>query len=169
MLYTPNNYIIVGIPIDIETDIDNLSDVEKFRKAKVYWNNTKAFLKNLNSDNVDTENMLYYAIKLEKIVDKLNSNELSHRDKIIIKLESLVGRRFTKKSLEQGLSKIFNEKITLVLSGQDYKTAPDWNYIFCSNNKNYGGDFDVYVLKQKHKDNIVGNTLYVTEVGYDFH
>lgn len=168
-MYIPNNYIIVGIPIDIETDIDinKLSDAEKFRKAIVRWNNPKAFLNNLNSDNVDTENMLYYAIKIENIVDELNNDELSERDKIIIKLESLVGRRFNKKTLEQELSKIFKEEIHIQLGYEDVDNFPDYNYMFYSENKDYGGDFDVYVLKHKHKD-FLGNNLYVTEVGYDF-
>lgn len=168
-MYTPNNYLIVGIPIDIETDIDinKLSDVEKFRKAKIRWNNPKAFLNNLNSDNVDTENMLYYAIKIENIVDELNNDELSERDKIIIKLESLVGRRFNKKTLEQELSKIFKEEIHIQLGYEDVDNFPDYNYMFYSENEEYGGDFDVYVLKQRHKDDS-GNNLYVTEVGYDF-
>lgn len=169
MLYTPNNYLIVGIPIDIETDIDinKLSDVEKFRKAKVRWNNPKEFLNNLNSDNVDTENMLYYAIKIENIVDELNNDELSERDKIIIKLESLVGRRFSKKTLEQELSKIFKEEIHIQLGYEEVDNFPDYNYMFYSENEEYGGDFDIYALKQRHKDDC-GNNLYVTEVGYDF-
>lgn len=169
MLYTPNNYLIVGIPIDIETDIDinKLSDVEKFRKAKVRWNNPKEFLNNLNSDNVDTENMLYYAIKIENIVDELNNDELSERDKIIIKLESLVGRRFSKKTLEQELSKIFKEEIHIQLGYEEVDNFPDYNYMFYSENEEYGGDFDIYALKQRHKDDL-GNNLYVTEVGYDF-
>lgn len=83
------------------------------------------------------------------------------------KLESLVHSRFNKKTLEQELSKIFNENIRLVLGCQDNNTAPDWNYIFCSDNEEYGGDFDIYVLKQRHKDNF-GNTIYVTEVCYNF-
>ena len=40
--------------------------------------------------------------------------------------------------------------------------------MFASTNKYIGGDFDVYVLMQKNKDNF-NNTMYVTEVGYDFY
>lgn len=165
-----NNYWIIGLPIDIDNDIniDNLSAIEKFKRATYIRENPKRFLNELNEDSVDIENMKYYYIRIEDIIDEISDNGLLPKQKVItIKLESLVGRRFSKKTLENELSKIFKEKIHIALGYQDVNNFPDYNYMFYSENEEYGGDFDVYVLKQKSKDEC-GNNLYVTEVGYDF-
>ena len=68
-----NNYWVVGLPIDIDTDIniDMLSAVEKFKRATYIRENPKRFLNELNEDSVDTENMKYYYIRIEDIVDEI--------------------------------------------------------------------------------------------------
>lgn len=89
---------------------------------------------------------------------------------IINKLEKLVHNRFSVESLEKKLSEIFGgEEIHIELGYVDVEdeTAPDWNYMFTSEQDVIGGDFDIYVLMQRNKD-ISGNTMYVTEVGYEF-
>lgn len=165
-----NNYWVIGLPIDIDSDIniDNLSAIEKFKRATYIRENPKRFLNELNEDSVDIENMKYYYIRIEDIIDEISDNGLLSKQKVItIKLESLVGRRFSKKTLENELSKIFHEEIKIDLGYTDVDDFPDWNYMFTSENDEYGGDFDVYVLKHKNTD-FLGNDLYVTEVGYDF-
>lgn len=89
---------------------------------------------------------------------------------IINKLEKLVHNRFSVESLEKKLSEIFGgEEIHIELGYLDVEddTAPDWNYMFTSEQDVIGGDFDIYVLMQRNKD-CNGNTMYVTEVGYEF-
>ena len=89
---------------------------------------------------------------------------------IINKLEKLVHKRFSVESLEKKLSEIFGgEEIHIELGYLDVEdeTASDWNYMFTSEQDVIGGDFDIYVLMQRNKDNN-GNTMYVTEVGYEF-
>lgn len=89
---------------------------------------------------------------------------------IINKLESLVHNRFSVESLEKKLSEIFGgEKIHIELGYLDVEddTASDWNYMFTSEQDVIGGDFDIYVLMHRNKDSS-GNTMYVTEVGYEF-
>ena len=89
---------------------------------------------------------------------------------IINKLEKLVHNRFSIESLEKKLSEIFGgEEIHIELGYLDVKdeTASDWNYMFTSEQDVIGGDFDIYVLMQRNKD-INGNTMYVTEISYEF-
>ena len=89
---------------------------------------------------------------------------------IIHKLEQLVHNRFSVESLEKKLSEIFGgEEIHIELGYLDVEdeTASDWNYMFTSEQDVIGGDFDVYVLMHRNKDNS-GNTMYVTEVAYEF-
>lgn len=89
---------------------------------------------------------------------------------IINKLDKLVHNRFSVESLEKKLSEIFGgEEIHIELGCVDVKdeTASDWNYMFTSEQDVIGGDFDIYVLMQRNKD-INGNTMYVTEIGYEF-
>jgi hypothetical protein len=89
---------------------------------------------------------------------------------IINKLEKLVHNRFSIESLEKKLSEIFGgEEIHIELGYIDVEdeTAPDWNYMFTSEQDVIGGDFDIYVLMHRNKD-CNGNTMYVTEVSYEF-
>lgn len=86
---------------------------------------------------------------------------------IVIALEHLVQHRFNKESLEKELSRIFGQPVTLELGCEDVDYLSDWNYMFNVEDDEIGGDFDIYVLMHRNKD-IWGNTMYVTEVGYDF-
>lgn len=92
---------------------------------------------------------------------------LEQQREIKLALESLVHQRFNKESLEEKLSQIFNERITIELGYEDVEEFPDWNYMFTSEQPIIGGDFDVYVLMHKNND-MFGNTMFVTEVGYEF-
>ena len=86
---------------------------------------------------------------------------------IILALENLVHSRFNQETLEKKLSDIFNETIKLEEAYIDVDTLADWNLIFESKQEEIGGIFDIYILKHKNTD-IQGNTMYVTEVGYEF-
>ena len=101
----------------------------------------------------------------------INCDDIVERQiSIINRLEKLVHNRFSVESLEKKLSEIFGgENIHIELGYIDVEdeTAPDWNYMFTSEQDVIGGDFDIYVLMQRNKDNN-GNTMYVTEVGYEF-
>ena len=84
-------------------------------------------------------------------------------------LEDLVHQRFNKETLEKRLSDIFKEEIHIELGYEDVEDFPDYNYMFSSDNEEYGGDFDIYVLMHKNlQKDCFGNDMYVTEVGYDF-
>lgn len=115
----------------------------------------------------DLENMLddndYYGVSSEP-------TPYTRQVDIINKLEKLVHKRFSIESLEKKLSEIFGgEEIHIEVGYIDVEdeTAPDWNYMFTSEQDVIGGDFDIYVLMQRNKDSN-GNTMYVTEVGYEF-
>lgn len=88
---------------------------------------------------------------------------------IALQLENLVHQRFNKESLEEKLSEIFKEEIHIELGYEDVEDFPDYDYMFSSDNEEYGGDFDIYVLMHKNlQRDCFGNEMYVTEVGYDF-
>lgn len=101
----------------------------------------------------------------------INCDDIVERQiSIINELEKLVHNRFSIESLEKKLSEIFGgEEIHIELGYLDVKdeTASDWNYMFTSEQDVIGGDFDIYVLMQRNKD-INGNTMYVTEISYEF-
>lgn len=86
---------------------------------------------------------------------------------IILALENLVHSRFNQETLEKKISEIFNETIKLEEAYIDVDTFADWNLIFESKQEEIGGIFDIYILKHKNTD-FQGNTMYVTEVGYEF-
>ena len=88
---------------------------------------------------------------------------------IALQLKNLVHQRFNKESLEEKLSEIFKEEIHIEFGYEDVEDFPDYNYMFSSDNEEYGGDFDIYVLMHKNlQRDCFGNEMYVTEVGYDF-
>lgn len=95
---------------------------------------------------------------------------LTERQKIIVnKLEALVHKRFSKETLEEQLSKIFEEPITIELGCEDVDYLTDWNYMFSSENEEFGGDFDIYVLFYKgNRKGFDGSTFMITEIGFDF-
>ena len=55
-------------------------------------------------------------------------------------VELLVYGRFSKESLEEELSMIFEEPIKIELGCEDVDYLTDWNYMFTSNQKEWGGD-----------------------------
>lgn len=84
-------------------------------------------------------------------------------------LNQIVHARFNKETLEQTLSKIFNEPITIELGCEDVDYLTDWNYMFTSNNSEYGGDFDIYVLFHKeNRKGFDGATFMVTGINCEF-
>lgn len=104
----------------------------------------------------------------EEILNLENKENKTPQDIIIERLENLVGQRFNEKTLNEELSSIFNEEIKVELGYEDVEEFPDYDYMFESQNNEYGGDFDIYVLKHKATD-FLGNDFYVTGVGYDFY
>lgn len=125
----------------------------------------------------DVEERQWFVDDLENMLDDndyvgVSSEPTPYTQQILIiqKLERLVHNRFSVESLEKKLSEIFGgEKIHIELGYLDVEdeTAPDWNYMFTSEQDVIGGDFDIYVLMHRNKDNN-GNTMYVTEVAYEF-
>lgn len=89
------------------------------------------------------------------------------RQRIKIELENLVHHRFNKETLEKKLTEIFDEDIHLELGCEDVEYLSDWNYMFSCEQEDIRGDFDIYVLMHKNRD-CWNNTLYVTEVAYEF-
>ena len=90
---------------------------------------------------------------------------------ICVKLNNLVHKRFSKKSLEEELSKIFGgEEIHIELGCEDVDYLTDWNYMFTSGQDVIGGDFDIYVLYHKNSrpHNLDGSTFMVTEIACEF-
>ena len=90
---------------------------------------------------------------------------------IYTKLKNLIHQRFSKKSLEEELSKIFGgEEIHIELGQEDVDYLTDWDYMFTSGQDVIGGDFDIYVLYHKNSrpHNLDGSTFMVTEIACDF-
>lgn len=87
--------------------------------------------------------------------------------KLIRDLESLVHRRFNEETLNAELSKIFGEKVKVEEGCQDCYYLMDYNLMWNSEKEGIAGFYDIYVLKAK--EGYTGdNTMYVTEVGYEF-
>ena len=85
-------------------------------------------------------------------------------------LEQLVHGRFSKETLEEQLSMVFEEPITIELGCEDVDYLTDCNYMFTSNNLEYGGDFDIYVLFHKeNRKGFDGATFMVTEINCEFY
>jgi hypothetical protein len=81
-------------------------------------------------------------------------------------LENLVTKRFTKKSLTQTLSKIFDEDIRLIKVNAD-ELVGDYEFTIGVNNDKselYGFGTIYYLPMRKG----CGDTIYVTEVYYEF-
>ena len=80
------------------------------------------------------------------------------QSKIELLLNKLVHLRFNKETLEKKLSEIFGETIIIELGCDDADYLSDWNYMFTSNNEEYGGE----------KIDIHGATFMITEINCDF-
>lgn len=83
-------------------------------------------------------------------------------------LEKLVTKRFTKKSLTQTLSKIFDEDIELIKVDSN-ELVGDYEFTIGVNNdkSELYGFGTIYYLPMR-KGNETGDTIYVTEVDYEF-
>lgn len=88
---------------------------------------------------------------------------------VINELEKLVNNRFNEKTLNEKLSKVFEENIKVndVTNEKDDCDTSDWNFIFSSNKKETYGYFDIFYLKMR-KPSISNDTIYITEVSYEF-
>lgn len=93
---------------------------------------------------------------------------MTNRQRQLIQdLESLVHRRFNEETLNAELSKIFDEEVKVEEICQDCDYLMDYNLGWNSEKEDIAGFYDIYVLKCK--PNYSGeNTMYVTEVGYEF-
>ena len=91
------------------------------------------------------------------------------KKQVIDFLEGLVHKRFNIETLNEELSKHFNEKITagFVNEDDDDNELADWNIMFDSENEDTYGYFDIYVLKMR-RAGFDGADFLVTEVGYEF-
>jgi hypothetical protein len=94
--------------------------------------------------------------------------------RIAMELEQLINHRFNEETLKDKLTEIFGKEIDgFELGCEDVDYFSDWNYMFSVEDNEIGGDFDVYFLTHRsvvqygNKD-LNGNTLYVTEVNYEF-
>ena len=79
----------------------------------------------------------------------------------------MVHRRFNIHTLNRAVSEILGENVSLELGRLDCENEPDWCYQWNSEKEDTYGYYDIYVLMQKGED-WNGNTMYVTEVGYEF-
>lgn len=87
--------------------------------------------------------------------------------KLIQDLESLVHRRFNEETLNAELSIIFGEEVKVEEICQDADYLMDYNLGWNSEQDGIAGFYDIYVLKAR--EGYTGdNTMYVTEVGYEF-
>jgi len=93
----------------------------------------------------------------------------NEQQSIINSLESLVGRRFNKDKLEKRLFQIFGQKITVedVTKYDDDDDKSDYNLLFEVRDNIISGFFDVYYLPLR-KEGYLGETMYITEVDYEF-
>lgn len=82
-------------------------------------------------------------------------------------LEALVHHRFNMEKLNARMSEILGEEVQLELGRMDIEDEPDWCYQWNSEQEETYGYYDIYVLMQRNED-WNGNTMYVTEVGYEF-
>lgn len=82
-------------------------------------------------------------------------------------LERLVHHRFNLDTLNRAISDILGEEVSLELGRLDITDEPDWCYQWNSEKNGTYGYYDIYVLMQRNED-WNGNTMYVTEVGYEF-
>jgi len=89
-------------------------------------------------------------------------------------LESLVGQRFNTDTLNDELSRVFNEDIKVsnvsqerIDRGEDDDELSDWNLMFNSTKDETYGYFDIYVLLMR-RAGFDGAEFYVTEVSYEF-
>jgi len=86
---------------------------------------------------------------------------------IISDLNNLVGNRFNENTLNEKLSKIFNEQIKVEDVSRNDDELTDYNFLFESKNEETHGYFDIYFLKMR-KTGFDNSNIYITEIGYEF-
>lgn len=90
--------------------------------------------------------------------EKLKERKMS----IISFMETLVGKRYAKKTLEFFLSEFFGQPITLCEMTNDWDA--DYRVSFDIEDEQFGYiSFDIWYLKTRKEER-----MYITEVGYDF-
>ena len=92
----------------------------------------------------------------------------TNQNKAYQKIENLVTKRFNKKSLEKKLSQILGEDVRLI-KVDEKELVGDYEFTFGVNNDKselYGYGTIFYLPMRK--GNISGDTIYVTEVFYEF-
>ena len=90
--------------------------------------------------------------------EKLKDRKMS----IISYMESLVGKRLSKKALEFFLSEFFGQPITLCEMTNDWDV--DYRVSFDIEDEQFGYiSFNIWYLKPRKEE-----SMYITEVGYDF-
>ena len=91
--------------------------------------------------------------------------------KVVKILEDLVGSRFSLETLSKYLQGEFKLDAPMVIEdvtdGKDECDNSDYNLMCCLEKKDIFCDIDVYYLKLRKTDDN-GNTIYITEVGYEF-
>ena len=91
--------------------------------------------------------------------------------KVVKILEDLVGSRFSLETLSKYLQGEFKLDAPMIIEdvteGKDECDNSDYNLMCCLEKKDIFCDIDVYYLKLRKTDDN-GNTIYITEVGYEF-
>ena len=92
---------------------------------------------------------------------------------IVDELETLVGQRLSVETLNETLSKMFNEKIEVenvsqskIDNGEEDELT-DFDLMFNSENEATYGYFDIYMLPLR-RPGFDGSTMMITEIGYEF-
>lgn len=94
--------------------------------------------------------------------------ETNAQKEVVYFLEDLVGKRFNLETLNEVLSKKFEEEIKCeIVNENDEDGTPDWNIMFNVEREDIYGYFDIYILKMR-KPGFDGSTFYVTEIGFEF-
>jgi hypothetical protein len=86
---------------------------------------------------------------------------------IISDLNNLVGNRFNENTLNEKLSKIFNEQIKVEDVSRNDDELTDYNFLFVSEKEETHGYFDIYFLKMRKKG-FDDSNIYISEIGYEF-
>lgn len=84
-------------------------------------------------------------------------------------LENLVYRRFSEEGLNKVLTMFFGEitNVQDVTADKSYGDTSDYNLMFDLQREDQYGYFDIYMLPLRTED-LDGNTIMITEIGYEF-
>ena len=100
-----------------------------------------------------------------------HTNKMKTETEIIIILENLVHNRFSLESLNKHLQKEFDLKKPLIIEDvtniKDECDKSDFNLMLCLDTKDIFCDIDIYFLLLRSTDDN-NNTIYITEVNYEF-